>query len=53
MTLRGFSPSQLFVTVTDEVLPLGVPKPRGTDAGCEGFTKAPARGLDYIARLHS
>lgn len=24
LTLQGFSPSQLFVTVTDEVLPLGV-----------------------------
>lgn len=44
-TLRGVSPSQLFVTVTSEVLPLGVPKPRGTDAGCEGFSKAPEPGL--------
>lgn len=45
LTLRGFSPSQLFVTVTDEVLPSGVPKPRGTDAGCKGFSKASALGL--------
>lgn len=41
LTPRGFSPSQLFVAGTDEVLPLGVLKPRGTDAGCEGFSKAP------------
>lgn len=52
LTLQGFSPSQLFVTVPDEVLPWGVPKPRGTDAGWEGFSKAPAPGLDYIAQLH-
>jgi len=45
LTLRGFSPSQLFVTVADEVLPLGIPEPRGTDAGCEGFSKALVPGL--------
>lgn len=42
--MRGFSPSQFFVTGTVEVLPLGVPKPRGADAGCKGFSEASARG---------